>query len=78
MLTLISFFSFGTTMSGVAYASLRINSGRVQSIVHWPGSQATFRKIPTCLQYDIDGHVLAWGLEAKTNGEIPNIITCEW
>ncbi|CAG8708613.1 123_t:CDS:2, partial [Acaulospora colombiana] len=46
---------FGTTFSGVAYGSSRIASGKVQQILHWPGSFETFRKIPTCLLYDEHG-----------------------
>lgn len=70
--------SFGTTMSGIAYGSSRINAGRVQNIIHWPGSFETFRKVPTCLLYDSTGRVLAWGLEAKNAGPMPGTIRCEW
>ncbi|KAF5361454.1 hypothetical protein D9758_006262 [Tetrapyrgos nigripes] len=69
---------FGTTFSGVAYGSSRIAGGQVQQILNWPGSFETFRKIPTCLLYDENGRVLAWGLEAKNAGPIPNTIRCEW
>ncbi|KAK7440018.1 hypothetical protein VKT23_017271 [Stygiomarasmius scandens] len=69
---------FGTTFSGVAYGSSRIAGGQVQQILNWPGSFETFRKIPTCLLYDDQGRVLAWGLEAKNAGPIPNTIRCEW
>ncbi|KZT37177.1 hypothetical protein SISSUDRAFT_1071277 [Sistotremastrum suecicum HHB10207 ss-3] len=69
---------FGTTMSGVAYGSSRFAGGRVQQILNWPGSQENFRKIPTCLLYDDQGRVLAWGLEAKNLGPIPGTIRCEW
>ncbi|KAG8908847.1 hypothetical protein FRB99_003086 [Tulasnella sp. 403] len=69
---------FGTTTSGVAYGSSRINAGRVQNIIHWPGSFETFRKVPTCLLYDANGRVLAWGLEAKNAGPMPGTIRCEW
>ncbi|KIO30475.1 hypothetical protein M407DRAFT_20531 [Tulasnella calospora MUT 4182] len=69
---------FGTTMSGIAYGSSRINAGRVQNIIHWPGSFETFRKVPTCLLYDSNGRVLAWGLEAKNAGPMPGTIRCEW
>ncbi|KAH7909310.1 actin-like ATPase domain-containing protein [Hygrophoropsis aurantiaca] len=69
---------FGTTFSGIAYASSRIASGKVQQILHWPGSFETFRKVPTCLLYDDHGQVLAWGLEAKNASPMPGTIRCEW
>ncbi|KAH9982005.1 actin-like ATPase domain-containing protein [Russula compacta] len=69
---------FGTTFSGVAYGSSRIASGKVQQILHWPGSMETFRKVPTCLLYDERGQVLAWGLEAKNANPVPGCIKCEW
>ncbi|KIJ18146.1 hypothetical protein PAXINDRAFT_167416 [Paxillus involutus ATCC 200175] len=69
---------FGTTFSGVAYASSRIASGSVQQILHWPNSSETFRKIPTCLLYNEHGEVLAWGLEAKNASPMPGTIRCEW
>ncbi|KAG6334314.1 hypothetical protein ID866_4779 [Astraeus odoratus] len=62
---------FGTTFSGVAYASSRIQSGTIQQILRWPGSVETFRKVPTCLLYDEHGQVLAWGLEAKNASPMP-------
>ncbi|KAG8215222.1 hypothetical protein J3R82DRAFT_8765 [Butyriboletus roseoflavus] len=68
----------GTTFSGVAYASARIASGAVQQILHWPGSVETFRKVPTCLLYDEQGQVLAWGLEAKNASSMPGTLRCEW
>ncbi|THH09897.1 hypothetical protein EW146_g8542 [Bondarzewia mesenterica] len=69
---------FGTTFSGVAYGSSRIAAGKVQQILHWPGSLETFRKVPTCLLYDDKGQVLAWGLEAKNASPIPGSTKCEW
>ncbi|KAG2143858.1 actin-like ATPase domain-containing protein [Suillus cothurnatus] len=69
---------FGTTFSGVAYASSRIASGKIQQILHWPGSFETFRKVPTCLLYDEHGQVLAWGLEAKNASSMPGTTRCEW
>ncbi|KAK0213492.1 hypothetical protein IW262DRAFT_1516552 [Armillaria fumosa] len=69
---------FGTTFSGVAYGSSRIAGGKVQQILTWPGSFETFRKIPTCLLYDDQGRVLAWGLEAKNAGPLPDTLKCEW
>ncbi|CAA7262612.1 unnamed protein product [Cyclocybe aegerita] len=69
---------FGTTFSGVAYGSSRIAGGRVQQILIWPGSFETFRKIPTCLLYDEQGLVLAWGLEAKNASPMPGTTRCEW
>ncbi|KAN0080079.1 hypothetical protein V8E55_009645 [Tylopilus felleus] len=69
---------FGTTFSGVAYASSRIASGVIQQILHWPGSFETFRKVPTCLLYDERGRVLAWGLEAKNASPMPGTVRCEW
>ncbi|OJA20948.1 hypothetical protein AZE42_03492 [Rhizopogon vesiculosus] len=69
---------FGTTFSGVAYASSRIESGKIQQILHWPGSFETFRKVPTCLLYDDNGQVLAWGLEAKNASAMPGTTRCEW
>jgi hypothetical protein len=61
-----------------AYGSSRIASGKVQQILHWPGSFETFRKVPTCLLYDENGQVLAWGLEAKNAGPMPGTTRCEW
>ncbi|KAL1738279.1 hypothetical protein HDZ31DRAFT_70178, partial [Schizophyllum fasciatum] len=69
---------FGTTFSGVAYGSSRIDGGRVRQILHWPGSDETFRKIPTCLVYDMYGRVVAWGLEAKNMSPVEGTIRCEW
>jgi hypothetical protein len=69
---------FGTTFSGVAYGSSRIAGGKVQQILHWPGSFETFRKIPTCLLYDNQGQVLAWGLEAKNANITQGGYKCEW
>ncbi|KAF8488899.1 actin-like ATPase domain-containing protein [Gautieria morchelliformis] len=69
---------FGTTFSGVAYGSSRIAAGKVQQILHWPGSFETFRKVPTCLLYDDHGRVLAWGLEAKNASPVPGTLRCEW
>ncbi|KAI6113468.1 hypothetical protein EDD16DRAFT_1137510 [Pisolithus croceorrhizus] len=69
---------FGTTFSGVAYASSRIHSGTIQQILHWPGSFETFRKVPTCLLYDEHGQVIAWGLEAKNASPMPGTYRCEW
>uniref|UniRef100_A0A0W0G1N0 Actin-like ATPase domain-containing protein n=1 Tax=Moniliophthora roreri TaxID=221103 RepID=A0A0W0G1N0_MONRR len=61
-----------------AYGTSRIAGGQVQQILNWPGATETFRKIPTCLLYDEYGQVLAWGLEAKNAGPIPNTLRCEW
>ncbi|KIM65535.1 hypothetical protein SCLCIDRAFT_1212271 [Scleroderma citrinum Foug A] len=69
---------FGTTFSGVAYASSRIQSGTIQQILRWPGSVETFRKVPTCLLYDEHGQVMAWGLEAKNASPMPGTYRCEW
>ncbi|KAF8642917.1 hypothetical protein AX16_009305 [Volvariella volvacea WC 439] len=69
---------FGTTFSGIAYGSSRIAGGRVQQILNWPGSFETHRKIPTCLLYDENGQILAWGLEAKNAGPLPGTTRCEW
>ncbi|KAK7035357.1 hypothetical protein VNI00_011888 [Paramarasmius palmivorus] len=69
---------FGTTFSGVAYGTSRIAGGAVQQILNWPGATETYRKIPTCLLYDEHGQVLAWGLEAKNAGPMPNTVRCEW
>lgn len=69
---------FGTTFSGVAYGSSRIAGGKVQQILQWPGSFETFRKIPTCLLYDDQGQVLAWGLEAKNANVMQGGYKCEW
>ncbi|KAH9993029.1 actin-like ATPase domain-containing protein [Russula vinacea] len=69
---------FGTTFSGVAYGSSRIAAGKVQQILHWPGSSEHFRKVPTCLMYDDRGQVHAWGLEAKSANPAPGFIKCEW
>ncbi|KAJ7777521.1 actin-like ATPase domain-containing protein [Mycena maculata] len=75
---LVIAIDFGTTFSGVAYGSSRIASGKVQQILNWPGSSETFRKIPTCLLYDEEGRVLAWGLEAKNSSAIPGTSRYEW
>ncbi|KAJ7802663.1 hypothetical protein B0H14DRAFT_3779901, partial [Mycena olivaceomarginata] len=71
---LVIAIDFGTTFSGVAYASSKIASGKIQQILNWPGSTETHRKardlladIPTCLLYEEQGRLLAWGLEAKYN-----------
>ncbi|KAF9048041.1 actin-like ATPase domain-containing protein [Hymenopellis radicata] len=69
---------FGTTFSGVAYGSSRIAGGKVQQILSWPGSFENFRKIPTCLLYDEEGRVIAWGLEAKNAGPLADTMKCEW
>jgi len=69
---------FGTTFSGVAYGSSRIAAGKVQQILHWPGSFETFRKVPTCILYDEQGQVIAWGLEAKNASPMPGTTRCEW
>lgn len=69
---------FGTTFSGVAYGSSRIAAGKVQQILNWPGSFETFRKIPTCLLYDENGQVIAWGIQAKTASPMPGATKCEW
>lgn len=75
---LVVSIDFGTTMSGVAYGSTRIAGGKVQQVLNWPGTQDTYRKIPTCLLYDESGRVLAWGIEAKSSGPIPGTYKCEW
>lgn len=61
-----------------AYGSSRIEGGKVQQILRWPGSFETFRKIPTCLLYDESGRVLAWGLEAKNASPMAGTVRCEW
>ncbi|KAF6747910.1 actin-like ATPase domain-containing protein [Ephemerocybe angulata] len=68
---------FGITSSTVAFCSPRINNGVVQQIIHWPGTYETLRKIPTCLIYDEEGRLLAWGLEAYSAPPIPRAIKCE-
>ncbi|KAG5645618.1 hypothetical protein DXG03_005609 [Asterophora parasitica] len=55
-----------------------IAGGQVQQILNWPGSFETFRKIPTCLLYDEQGRILAWGLEAKNASPMPGTTRCEW
>ncbi|KAF8183795.1 hypothetical protein K438DRAFT_1131087 [Mycena galopus ATCC 62051] len=75
---LVIAIDFGTTFSGVAYGSSRIASGKVQQILSWPGSTETFRKIPTCLLYDEEGRVLAWGLEAKNASAMHGTSRYEW
>ncbi|KAJ6619054.1 hypothetical protein B0H10DRAFT_1794150 [Mycena sp. CBHHK59/15] len=84
---LVIAIDFGTTFSGVAYGSSRIASGKIQQILNWPGSSETFRKacacwfnqcIPTCLLYDEDGRILAWGLEAKNASPMPGTARYEW
>ncbi|GJJ14004.1 hypothetical protein Clacol_008261 [Clathrus columnatus] len=61
-----------------AYGSSRIAGGKIQQILTWPGSLETFRKIPTCLLYDEQGEVLAWGLNAKNASPQAGTIRCEW
>ncbi|KAF6759108.1 hypothetical protein DFP72DRAFT_1064071 [Ephemerocybe angulata] len=68
---------FGITSSTVAFCSPRINNGVVQQIIHWPGTWETLRKIPTCLIYDDEGRLLAWGLEAYSAPPIPGTTKCE-
>ena len=68
----------GTAMSGVAHGSLRIANGKVQQVLKWPGASETYRKVPTCLLYDENGRVIAWGFEAKWAGPIPGKFRCEW
>ncbi|KAJ7260968.1 actin-like ATPase domain-containing protein [Mycena haematopus] len=75
---LVIAIDFGTTFSGVAYGSSRLASGKVQQVLNWPGSSETFRKIPTCLLYDEQGRVLAWGLEAKNASAMPGTSRYEW
>ncbi|KAJ6486664.1 hypothetical protein C8R45DRAFT_995477 [Mycena sanguinolenta] len=75
---LVIAIDFGTTFSGVAYGSSRLASGKVRQILNWPGSSETFRKIPTCLLYDEQGRVLAWGLEAKHASAMPGTSRYEW
>ncbi|KAJ6476249.1 actin-like ATPase domain-containing protein [Mycena sanguinolenta] len=75
---LVIAIDFGTTFSGVAYGSSRLASGKVQQILNWPGSSETFRKIPTCLMYDEQGRVLAWGLEAKNTSAMHGTSRYEW
>ncbi|KAJ7279039.1 actin-like ATPase domain-containing protein [Mycena rebaudengoi] len=83
---LVIAIDFGTTFSGVAYRSSRIASGNVQQVLNWPGSSETFRKarsflaffIPTCLLYDEQGQVLAWGLEAKNASPMHGTSRYEW
>lgn len=75
---LVVSIDFGTTMSGVAYGSTRLSGGKVQQVLNWPGTQDTYRKIPTCLLYDEHGRVLSWGVEAKSSGPIPGTYKCEW
>ena len=50
----------------------------MQQILNWPGSFETFRKIPTCLLYDANGEVIAWGIEAKNASPLPGAFKCEW
>lgn len=38
----------------------------------------TFRKVPTCLLYDDQGRVLAWGLEAKHATIVQGMYRAEW
>ncbi|KAJ6482899.1 hypothetical protein C8R47DRAFT_576571 [Mycena vitilis] len=59
---LVIAIDFGTTFSGVAYGSSRIASG----------------KIPTCLLYDEEGRIMAWGLEAKNASAMPGTSRYEW
>ncbi|TFK97809.1 hypothetical protein BDV98DRAFT_534864 [Pterulicium gracile] len=68
---------FGTTFSGVAYASSRIAGGAVQQVLKWPGSIELHPKIPTCLLYE-QGDVLAWGLEAKNAQPMEGTTKCDW
>ncbi|KAH7103744.1 hypothetical protein BKA62DRAFT_615790 [Auriculariales sp. MPI-PUGE-AT-0066] len=69
---------FGTTFSGVSFASPRVNGGRVQQILRWPKALEAMRKVPTCLLYNEQGDVLAWGVEAKHASSGPGLYQCEW
>ncbi|GAA5969837.1 hypothetical protein JCM3765_004591 [Sporobolomyces pararoseus] len=74
---------FGTTFSGVAYGSSRLFSGQIRSILSWPGSYETFRKVPTCIAYYQDSpneeaQVIAWGLEASSLSIREGFYKVEW
>ncbi|KAH8919099.1 actin-like ATPase domain-containing protein [Atractiella rhizophila] len=85
---------FGTTFSGVAYASSRLTSiasstggtanAEIRQILNWPGSYETYRKVPTCMLYSIptrmdeEARILAWGLEAKNATVMDGMLRCEW
>ena len=75
---LIISIDFGTTFSGVAYGSPRLNGGKVQQILRWPKALEAMRKVPTCLLYGETGEVLAWGVEAKHATAGQGMVQCEW
>ncbi|KDQ10214.1 hypothetical protein BOTBODRAFT_116200, partial [Botryobasidium botryosum FD-172 SS1] len=56
---------FGGTCSAVAYGSSRIKGGEVQQILTWPGASGDSPQVPTCLLYDREWSLMAWGFEAK-------------
>ncbi|KAM0747949.1 actin-like ATPase domain-containing protein [Meredithblackwellia eburnea MCA 4105] len=74
---------FGTTFSGLAFASTRFMSGHIRQILNWPGSMETYRKVPTCIVYsqlspNEDARIVSWGLEAKNTAVRPGLVKCEW
>ncbi|KAK4702478.1 hypothetical protein P7C70_g3743, partial [Phenoliferia sp. Uapishka_3] len=83
---------FGTTFSGVSYASEKHFGEQTRMVLSWPGTDEHFRKIPTCLIYraaypgekDEYGQpvvgftVASWGLVAKRSAAGPNEYKCEW
>ncbi|KAF8969097.1 actin-like ATPase domain-containing protein [Flammula alnicola] len=62
-----------------AYGSPTLTNGEVKLILKWPGSPInSYRKIPTCLLYDQNWRLLAWGLEAKNAFPLPGFNLVEW
>jgi hypothetical protein len=61
---------FGTVLSGVACG---LSSDTVEQIL-WPGPN---RKVPTCLIYDAQGRVVAWGYRARAVELERGWIRCE-
>ncbi|KDQ12012.1 hypothetical protein BOTBODRAFT_113646 [Botryobasidium botryosum FD-172 SS1] len=72
---------FGTTFSGVAYGHARLTAGQIHQIITWPDTDETFRKIPTCLLYDKDGRLIAWGVAAERAQHLYDsgeVYFCKW
>ncbi|KAM0753426.1 actin-like ATPase domain-containing protein [Meredithblackwellia eburnea MCA 4105] len=74
---------FGTTFSGVSYASTKFFGERTRLVLNWPGTDEHFRKIPTCIIYrqSYPGQkpqVVSWGIAAKRRTPEPGEYKCEW
>ncbi|KIM41571.1 hypothetical protein M413DRAFT_27891 [Hebeloma cylindrosporum] len=63
--------------SSVAYKCPLIDGGKTRQILNWPGTLSTSSKIPTCLLYDEEGTLIAWGYEARDTKPIPRTVLCQ-